>query len=248
MQTLLPTDELVALNIAFEDAHPREILEWALERSGLGRIAIASAFQAEGTIVMHLATQMRPDIPILFLETGYQFAETLAFKEQLADRLSLNVVDLVGEYTVARQAATFGPRLFERDPDRCCDMNKVRPMFEALRGLDAWITAFRRESSPTRSDAPFVQQYELEPDRWIVKVNPMAAWSRQQVWAYLKEHDLPHNPLYDLGYSSIGCAPCTRMRFPDEPERAGRWAGLSKWECGIQTQDQATTQSASGAS
>jgi phosphoadenosine phosphosulfate reductase len=248
MQTLLPTDELVAMNIAFEDAHPREILEWALERSGLERIAIASAFQAEGTIVMHLATQMRPDIPILFLETGYQFAETLAFKEQLAERLSLNVVDLVGEYTVARQAATFGPRLFERDPERCCDMNKVRPMFEALRGLDAWITAFRRESSPTRSEAPFVQQYELEPDRWIVKVNPMAAWSRQQVWAYLKEHDLPHNPLYDLGYSSIGCAPCTRMRFPDEPERAGRWAGLSKWECGIQTQDQATTQSASGAS
>jgi phosphoadenosine phosphosulfate reductase len=248
MQTLLPTDELIAMNIAFEDAHPREIVEWALERSGLERIAIASAFQAEGTIVMHLATQMRPDIPILFLETGYQFAETLAFKEQLAERLSLNVVDLVGEYTVARQAATFGPRLFERDPERCCDMNKVRPMFEALRGLDAWITAFRRESSPTRSDAPFVQQYELEPDRWIVKVNPMAAWSRQQVWAYLKEHDLPHNPLYDLGYSSIGCAPCTRMRFPDEPERAGRWAGLSKWECGIQTQDQATTQSASGAS
>ena len=248
MQTLLPTDELVAMNIAFEGAHPREILEWALERSGLERIAIASAFQAEGTIVMHLATQMRPDIPILFLETGYQFAETLAFKEQLAERLTLNVVDLVGEYTVARQAATFGPRLFERDPERCCDMNKVRPMFEALRGLDAWITAFRRGSSPTRSDAPFVQQYELEPDRWIVKINPMAAWSRQQVWAYLKEHDLPHNPLYDLGYSSIGCAPCTRMRFPDEPERAGRWAGLSKWECGIQTQDQATTQSASGAS
>jgi phosphoadenosine phosphosulfate reductase len=236
------------MNIAFEEAHPREIVEWALDRSGLERIAIASAFQAEGTIVMHLATQMRPDIPILFLETGYQFAETLAFKEQLAERLSLKVVDLVGEYTVARQAATFGPRLFERDPERCCDMNKVRPMFEALRGLDAWITAFRRESSPTRSDAPFVQQYELEPDRWIVKVNPMAAWSGQQVWAYLKEHDLPHNPLYDLGYSSIGCAPCTRMRFPDEPERAGRWAGLSKWECGIQTQDQATTQSASGAS
>jgi phosphoadenosine phosphosulfate reductase len=98
--------------------------------------------------------------------------------------------------------------------------------------------------------APFVQQYELEPDRWIVKVNPMAGWLQRDVWAYLKEHDLPHNPLYDLGYSSIGCAPCTRMRLPDEPERAGRWAGLSKWECGIQVTpvDQATTQRASGAS
>ena len=235
MQTLLPSDELVALNIAFEDAHPREVLAWALERSGLERIAIASAFQAEGTVVMHLATRIRPDIPILFLETGYQFAETLAFKEQLADRLGLNVVDLVGEHTVAGQAAELGPRLYERDPERCCELNKVQPMFQALRELDAWITAFRRESSPTRATAPFVQQYELEAGRWIVKVNPMAAWSLPQVWAYLKEHDLPHNPLYDLGYSSIGCAPCTRVRFADEPERAGRWAGLSKWECGIQT-------------
>jgi phosphoadenosine phosphosulfate reductase len=258
LQTLLPADELVALNDRFEAAHPREIVSWALERSGLERIAIASAFQAEGTIVMHIATQMRPDIPILFLETGYQFAETLAFKEQLAERMSLNVVDLVGTYTVKRQAEVMGPRLFERDPETCCDLNKVQPMFEALRGLDAWITAFRRESSPTRATAPFVQQYELEPDRWIVKVNPMAAWSGRDVWAYLKEHDLPHNPLYDLGYSSIGCAPCTRMRLPDEPERAGRWAGLSKWECGIQVTPapavdlsepaQATTQRASGAS
>lgn len=250
MQTLLPDDELVALNTAFEDAHPRAILTWALERSGLERIAIASAFQAEGTIVMHLATQIRPDIQILFLETGYQFAETLALKEQLAERLGLRVVDLVGEHTVEEQAETLGPRLFERDPERCCELNKVRPMFEALRGLDAWITAFRRESSPTRATAPFVQQYELEPGRFIVKVNPMAAWSLHEVWAYLKEHDLPHNPLYDLGYASIGCAPCTRMRFAQEPERAGRWAGLSKWECGIQVQaqDQATTQRASGAS
>ena len=180
LQTLLQPDELLALNDRFEEAHPREILTWALERSGLERIAIASAFQAEGTIVMHMATQMRPDIPILFLETGYQFAETLAFKEQLAERLALNVVDLVGEFTVERQAEVMGPRLFERDPEKCCDLNKVQPMFEALRGLDAWITAFRRESSPTRATAPFVQQYELEPDRWIVKVNPMAAWSLRE--------------------------------------------------------------------
>lgn len=234
------------MNVTFEDAHPREILAWALERSGLERIAIASAFQAEGTVVMHLATRIRPDVPILFLETGYQFAETLAFKERLAERLGLDVVELVGEHTVESQAASLGPRLYERDPELCCELNKVRPMFEALHGLDAWITAYRRDSSPTRATAPFVEQYELEPDRWIVKVNPVAAWSRAQVWRYLKEHDLPHNPLYDLGYASIGCAPCTRMRFPDEPERAGRWAGLAKWECGIQTQ--ATTQRASGAS
>lgn len=233
VHTLLTSDELVALNAKFEDAHPRDILRWALESSGLERIAVASAFQTEGTVVMHLATQIRPRIPILFLETGYQFAETLAFKQRIAERLDLNVVDLYGAYTVERQTEELGPRLYERDPELCCELNKVRPMFEALRGYDAWITALRRDSSPTRANAPFVERYEIEPGRWMVKVNPMATWTHRQVWGYLKEHDLPHNPLYDLGYSSIGCAPCTRMRFAGEPERAGRWAGKPKWECGI---------------
>jgi phosphoadenosine phosphosulfate reductase len=233
LQTLLSARELAERNAAFEGAEPAEIVRWALEDSGLDRIAIASAFQAEGTVVMHLATQIRPDIPILFLETGFQFAETLAFKEQLAESLGLNVVDLVGERTVAQQEAVEGPRLYERDAERCCEMNKVRPMFEALRGLDAWMTAFRRDSSPTRASAPFVEQYELEPGRMIVKINPVAGWSRDDTWDYLAANGLPHNPLYDLGYASIGCAPCTRMRFTGEPERAGRWAGKAKWECGI---------------
>jgi phosphoadenosine phosphosulfate reductase len=189
---------------------------------------------------MHLASSVRPDVPVLFLETGYQFAETLAFKEQLTARLDLKVVDLYGEHTVASQAEEFGPRMFEWAPERCCDLNKVRPMFEALRGLDGWITAFRRDSSLTRASAPFVERYELELGHPVVKVNPVAGWSRGQVWAYLQEHDLPHNPLYDLGYSSIGCAPCTRIRTAGEPERAGRWAGLSKWECGIHVQGPAT--------
>ena len=237
MHTLLPADELLALNLAFEQAEPSEVLRWALESAGIERIAIASAFQSEGTVVMHLATQIRPDVPILFLETGYQFAETLAFKEQLTERLSLNVLDVVGAYTVEAQAAALGPRLFERDPERCCDLNKVQPMFEALRDFDAWVTALRRDSSPTRANAPFVDQYQIEPGRWMIKVNPMAGWTHQQVWRYLREHDLPHNPLYDLGYSSIGCAPCTRMRFAGEPERAGRWAGKPKWECGIHAAD-----------
>ena len=172
MQTLLRDDELVALNDTFEDAHPREVLSWALETSGLRRIAIASAFQAEGTAIMHMASTIRPEVPVLFLETGFQFAETLAFKEQLAERLGLNVIDLYGELTVERQAEQHGERLYERNPELCCELNKVRPMFEALRGLDAWITAFRRDSSPTRADAPFVEQYELEPGHMIVKVEP----------------------------------------------------------------------------
>ncbi len=224
---------ITELNERFERAHPREVVRWALEESGLGRIAVASAFQADGTCVMHMATEIRPDIPILFLETGFHFAETLAFKEQLVERLGLKVIDLVGDHTVETQTAAFGPRLYERDPERCCDINKVQPMFRALRELEAWITAFRRDSSPSRAGAPIIDQYELEPGREIVKINPVATWTRRDVWRYMKDHDLPHNPLYDLGYASIGCAPCTRMPFPGEPERGGRWAGLSKWECGI---------------
>ena len=163
MSNTFSDDEILALNLAFEDAHPREIVEWALATSGIERIAIASAFQADGSCVMHMASQIRPDVPILFLETGYQFAETLAFKERLTEQLGLNVVDLYGEYTVESQAEAFGPRLYERDPDACCDLNKVRPMMEALRELDAWVTAYRRDSSPTRADAPFVDRYEVAP-------------------------------------------------------------------------------------
>ncbi len=240
MKTHLPAglspDAVTELNERFERAHPSEILRWALEGSGLDPIAMASAFQADGTVAMHLATAIRPDVPILFLETGFQFAETLAFKEHLVERLGLNVVDLVGEHTVAEQERIHGPRLFERDPERCCELNKVRPMFDALRGMAAWITAYRRDSSPTRADAKIVDVYDLEPGRPIVKINPMATWTRRDVWRYLKEYDLPHNPLYDLGYASIGCAPCTRIRLAGEPERAGRWAGRAKWECGIQVQ------------
>lgn len=236
-RTLLSDEELRDLNQRFERAHPREVVRWALEESGLERVALASAFQAEGTCVMHMASQIRPGVPVLFLETGFHFAETLEFKERLTERLRLNVIELSGAYTPESQAVEFGPRLFERDPNRCCEINKVKPMLAELRELDAWITAFRRDSSPTRADSPFVDRYEFEPGRWIVKINPVAAWTRRDTWAYLAEHDLPHNPLYDLGYASIGCAPCTRMALPGEPERAGRWAGLSKWECGIQQRE-----------
>ena len=239
MRTLLSDQEIADLNLGFEEAQPSDILAWALEKSGLQEIAIASAFQTEGTVVIHMATQIRPDVPILFLETGFQFAETLAFKERLTEQLGLNVRDLVGEYSVDRQEAEFGARLFESNPEVCCEINKVRPMFEALRGLDAWVTSVRRDSSPTRATTPIVERYDLEQDRPIVKVNPMANWTKPQVWGYLKEHDLPHNPLYDLGYSSIGCAPCTRLRFTGEPERAGRWAGIAKWECGIHVNETA---------
>jgi phosphoadenosine phosphosulfate reductase len=237
MQTLLAEDFIRDLNVRFESESPQEIVRWALEDSGLDRIAIASAFQAEGTALLHMAVQVRPGTPVLFLETGFHFAETLAFKERMTERLGLNVVDLTGEYTVERQTEDLGARLYERDPKLCCELNKVAPFARALRNFDAWMTSMRRDSAWTRKHTPIVSQTELEPGKTLVKVNPIANWTRRDAWAYLKEHDLPHNPLYDLGYDSIGCAPCTRMVFPGEDERAGRWSGLLKTECGIHVRE-----------
>jgi phosphoadenosine phosphosulfate reductase len=237
MQTLLSDDILDDLNARFEGEGPEKIVHWAIQDSGLERIAIASAFQVEGTALIHMAVGVRPDIPILFLETGFHFAETVAFKERLTELLGLNVVDLTGEHTVEGQTEAFGPRLYERDPKLCCELNKVVPFTRALRGYDAWMTSMRRDSAWTRKNTPIVSQTELEPGKTLVKVNPIANWTRRDAWAYLKEHDLPRNPLYDLGYASIGCAPCTRMVFPGEDERAGRWAGLLKTECGIHVRE-----------
>lgn len=233
MRFLLPPELARDLNARFEDDTPQQIMHWALLESGLDRIAVASSFQAETTVLMDMAVRVKPDVPILFLQTGFHFAETLAFKEQLTERLGLSVMELLGDHTVESQAEEFGERLYERDPGRCCEVNKVIPLRRALRNLDAWVTGMRRDSSPTRADAPIMEQYELEPGKTLVKFNPMANWGRREVWAYLKEHDLPHIPLYGLGYASIGCAPCSRALFPGEDERAGRWAGQMKTECGI---------------
>lgn len=237
MQTLLAEDQVQDLNARFEGAQPTEIIQWALCDSGLERVAIASAFQAEGTAIIHMAVGLRPDIPILFLETGFHFAETLAFKERLTEMLGLNVVDLTGDHTVESQAEAFGPRLYERDPALCCELNKVRPFDASLERLDGWITGMRRDSAWTRAGTPILSWTELDSGHRVLKVNPIANWSRQDAWMYLKAHNLPHNPLYDLGFSSIGCAPCTRMVFPGEDERAGRWSGLLKTECGIHVEE-----------
>jgi phosphoadenosine phosphosulfate reductase len=237
MKTLLADDEIRELNDRFEAEPPQDIVGWALSGSGLERITVASAFQAEGTALMHMAVLIRPEVPVLFLETGFHFAETLAFKERLTELLGINVVELTGDYTVEEQEQAFGPRLYERDPKRCCEINKVAPFSRALRDFDAWMTSMRRDSAWTRRRTPIVSETELDSGEHIVKINPIANWTRRDAWAYLREHDLPHNPLYDLGYSSIGCAPCTRMVFPGEDERAGRWSGLLKTECGIHVRE-----------
>ncbi len=246
MRVLTDEDLVQELNERFETCTPQEIVAWALCDSGLERLAVASAFQTEGTCLIHMATRIRPDVPILFLETGFHFKETLEFKQRLTETLGLNVVDLRGDHTVASQSVEFGPRLYERDPKLCCELNKVIPFARALRDYDGWMTSMRRDSAWTRRDTPIVSQTVLDTGERVLKINPIANWTRRDAWAYLKEHDLPNNPLYDLGFASIGCAPCTRMVFPGEDERAGRWSGLLKTECGIHV-DESQRQEASRA-
>jgi phosphoadenosine phosphosulfate reductase len=237
MQLLMEEPQLQELKARFETESPETIVRWALCDSGVRKIAVASAFQLEGTCLIHMATRIRPDVPIVFLETGFHFGETLAFKERLADLLDLNVMDVVGDHTVSSQEEAYGPRLYERDPKLCCELNKVIPFNRALQQLDGWITGMRRDSAWTRRMTPILSHTTLDSGEVLLKVNPIANWTRREAWTYLKQHNLPHNPLYDLGFVSIGCAPCTRAVAPGEDERAGRWSGLLKTECGIHVRE-----------
>src|SRR5438445_4832463 len=187
MQTLLGDDLVRELNARFESSPPNEIIRWALE-SGLERMAVATAFQAEGTAIIHMAVNVRPEVPVLFLETGFHFAETLAFKERLTELLGLNVMDLTGDETVESQAQRYGERLYERDPKLCCELNKVIPLNRAFEHLDGWITGMRRDSAWTRKNTPILSFTELDSGKRLLKVNPIANWTRREAWAYLKRN------------------------------------------------------------
>ncbi|MGH8874234.1 MAG: phosphoadenylyl-sulfate reductase [Acidimicrobiia bacterium] len=208
-----------------------ELIIWALHRPG--RAAISCGFQASGLALLHMVRRYEPDIPVLFVDTGYHFPETLAFRDRLVREWELNLVDARPQLDVAEQEAHFG-LLHRTDPDRCCALRKVEPLYRALGGFDVWFTGLRRDQAPTRAAAGRVERRLLPSGRVIDKVNPLADWTFDEVRDYLAVHDIPHHPLYDRGYPSIGCAPCTeRPADPDNP-RSGRWGGV-KLECGIHT-------------
>jgi phosphoadenosine phosphosulfate reductase len=216
-----------------QDAGPQEILQWAIRQFGEG-LAIGSRFGKDGLVILDLARKIRSDIPVLFLETGYHFEETLAFRDRLKQEWGLNVVDLTPELTVAEQDARFGVNLFAKDPDRCCAMRKVEPLQRALARRKAWITGVRRDQHAQRGDVPAVQWQELpNGSPGVFKVNPMINMTREDVEDYLVGQNLPRHPLWDQGFPSIGCWPCTRAVAPGGGERDGRWAGTGKTECGI---------------
>jgi len=220
---------LTQLNQEFESKTPQEIIAWAI-REFSNDIAVSSSFGTTSAVLLHIATQVKPDIRVLFLETGFHFPETLQFKNGLVKRLGLNVVELRSVMPREEFKKTYG-NLYERDTDKCCYLNKVEPLKIALSGMKAWITSVRRGQTENRKNVQFVEEYE----DGLYKINPLATWTSKQMWDYLKAHNLPYHPLFEQGYTSIGCAPCTRSVQAGEDERAGRWSGSQKTECGIHT-------------
>lgn len=214
------------------EAPPQEILRWAF--GTIGNVAVATSFQSSGLVILHMTRGLRLRPPVLFIDTGFHFGETIDFRHRIADEWDLDVVDVRGEHRSPEgQAALYGPELYRRDPEKCCFINKVEPLQKELETYDGWISGIRRDQSPLRAETPTMEAQMLQSGKEVLKIHPLAHWSRDDVAAYVAEHSIPTHPLLEQGYRSIGCAPCTRAVLPGEDERAGRWADLSKTECGI---------------
>jgi phosphoadenosine phosphosulfate reductase len=210
-----------------EGASALEILGWADERFGP---AWAVASSMADAVVPSLASQVRPGVDVLFLDTGYHFPETLGTRDAVAATLPVTIRTVTPRQTVEQQDASFGARLYERNPDQCCALRKVLPLRAALKDYSAWVSGLRRDEAQTRRHVKVV---EWDEQRSIVKVNPIAAWTQADVDRYIAEHGVLVNPLLFDGYGSIGCRPCTRRLRPGEDARAGRWSGTGKVECGL---------------
>ena len=210
-----------------EDASASDVLRWAHETFGDGFVIASS--MGDG-VLAHLAGQVASGIDVLFLDTGYHFAETLGTRDAVASVYDVNVRTVLPLLTVGQQEAVYGGRLLQRDPDACCYIRKVEPLERGLRPYTAWASGIRRDEATTRRTVGVV---EWDAKREKVKVNPLATWTQEQFDAYVADHGILVNPLTDDGYPSIGCAPCTRRVAPGEDPRSGRWAGKNKVECGL---------------
>jgi phosphoadenosine phosphosulfate reductase len=233
---MLTPAEVKALDERFAQEPTENLLRWAWERFG-PRAAVGTSFQGAGLVMLHLAKQGGLPFPVFTLDTGLLFQETVDLKARLEDFLGITIERLEPDLTVDEQADVHGAELWRREPDLCCTVRKVLPLRSKLADLDCWITGLRREQSETRAGIGTVELYVFDEatGRDIVKLNPMANWTREAVWNYLREHRIPYHPLLDQGYRSIGCRPCTKPTGHGDSERAGRWIGFNKVECGIHT-------------
>lgn len=228
-------EELIEASRQLEGAKPSEILRWAVQRYG-SKLTMATAFGPEGCVILHMLSEVDPDrqVRVFNLDTGYQFAETLELRDRLLDRYGIEVELEQPELTVTEFEAAHNGPLYAKDPDRCCHERKLVPLRRAVVGADAWISSIRAEQSAHRAKASIVG---WDPKFNLVKVNPLLRWTRRDVWAFIVTNDVPYNPMHDRGYPSIGCWPCTRPVAEGDDERAGRWAGQAKTECGLHSLD-----------
>ncbi|GIK42518.1 MAG: phosphoadenosine phosphosulfate reductase [Chloroflexota bacterium] len=224
----MPDLDIPDLNDRFERLPPAEILEWAWNTFA-PHIAASSSFQTQSLPLLHLISQVCPAMPVIFLDTGFHFPETLQFRDELQARLKLNIVVVRAAVEKSELLARFGEGLYRRDPDLCCYINKVEPMQRATAGLQAWISGVRHDQTEHRNNLRILEPEANGP----LKIHPLLNWTKKEVWAYIDQYQLPVHPLLAWGYVSVGCAPCTRPVHAGENERAGRWAGLDKVECGL---------------
>ncbi len=228
----IPAD-LEEAAMRLRDAGPQEILRWAVERF-YPKLTMATAFGAEGCAIIHMLAEIEPRVRIFNLDTGYQFRETLELRDRIAEKYGIEVEMIRPATTVAEYEAIHGGPLYETHPDRCCHDRKILPLRQAIVGYEGWISSIRGDQSKDRANTPKVgwdKKFNL------VKINPLLNWTKKDVWSFVVANDVPYNPLHDVGYPSIGCWPCTQPVAPGDDERAGRWAGKAKTECGLHSLD-----------
>jgi phosphoadenosine phosphosulfate reductase len=218
---------------AVEDLAPEQTLDTVLAANDSARVCLTSSFQAEDMAVLHFLRQRIPEVPVLFLDTGYHFSQTYEYRDRMAKEWSLQLVNVLPKQTVPEQESAFGI-LHRSDPTRCCQLRKVEPLLGALEPFDVWFTGLRREQSPTRKNLKKVELHRLPTGKTLWKVSLLADWNWEQVWHYVNANGISHLPQYDEGYLSIGCEPCTALPVDPSNPRSGRWGG-TKLECGIHT-------------
>ncbi len=225
--------ELARESERLETATPQEIIAWAVERYHRG-LTMATAFGPEGCVILRMLADIDPSVYVFNLDTGYQFKETLELRDRIAERYGIEIELKRAETTIEQYEADNGGPLYRTRPDQCCFDRKVTVLRQSLVGMKAWMGGIRRDQTPDRAKSPIVgwdKKFNL------VKISPLANWTKQQVWKLITDEDIPYNPLHDQGYTSIGCEPCTRAVIIGEDERAGRWSGSAKTECGLHTLD-----------
>lgn len=222
-------EEIEKLQADAEGWSAERVLEWAFDSFG-DRVAISSAFGAEGMVLIDMASRLRPTFRVFTLDTEFLFPETYNLMDWVEQRYGITIERVYPLISPEEQEREHGPALWQHNPDRCCGLRKVEPLRRKLGELRAWMTSIRRDQTADRAHAG-----KIEWDRkfGLVKINPIAEWSSRQVWQYIREHNVPYNPLHDRNYLSIGCTHCTRAVQPGEDPRAGRWSGLAKTECGL---------------